>query len=134
MSNTNPKFTPGPHEVAVHRDNISRGSSPAWGGRGEEVVGQAVSFSVIARRPSDKDTVLIAEINTSVRNPWRPPTNQHADAHLLASAWKAHEILAALAGWYRESGRQGPNADGMFDDEKTWGQVVNDYLKSAEGS
>lgn len=83
---------PGPWDVHVTTDQIISGDS--WIGQKEKVVGTVDRYSVIARGETNEKTVLIAEINDSVRNPWRFPLDPEATARLIAAA---PDLLAACS-------------------------------------
>lgn len=54
----------------------------------------------------------------------------HFNALLIAAAPTGHDLLAALAAWWAESGDEGPRASALFDDDRTWHEAVADYLRA----
>lgn len=62
------------------------------------------------------------------------PAVRLADARLIAAGPTGHSLLAALLTWWaKNGGRAGPPASAIYDEERTWGQAVEDYFRRVAG-
>lgn len=55
------------------------------------------------------------------------PSLKPCRGRLIAAAPDANEIIRELASWFTE-GSSGPSKHTMFDDTRTWKEVVADYI------